>query len=240
VSARRRSSAKGTAARGPGRAPAERVAFLQLLLPLFAPRRGGAQVTAPPSLRTAPASAPTGIANARAEEVLDRLWRDNALGWSGTWGVADLRATVRVELSHRMRSSLGGFYPQERLIRIADTLLEAPPHLLQEVLCHEAAHAAVHILHGGRARSHGREWRELMRAVGLEPRVRIPREEIGPAAQRAARKRWVWRHRCPACRAQRLAGRPVRQWRCGLCREAGGDGRLVITRVAARAAQARS
>ena len=86
-----------------------------------------------------------------------------------------------------MRSSLGGFYARDRVIRIADTLLEAPPHLLQEVLCHEAAHAAVEILHGGGARSHGREWRELMRRVGLEPRVHVPGAELGAgvAARRA-------------------------------------------------------
>jgi predicted SprT family Zn-dependent metalloprotease len=158
-----------------------------------------------------------------------------ALGWSETWGVPDLRSEVRLELSHRMRSSLGGFYARERIIRIADTLLEAPPHLLQEVLCHEAAHAAVEILHGPRARSHGREWKELMRRIGLEPRVHVPGVELGEASQRAARKRWVWRHRCPHCRAERLAGRPVRQWRCRPCQEAGGDGKLVVTRVAARA-----
>jgi predicted SprT family Zn-dependent metalloprotease len=174
------------------------------------------------------------------DHALQSLWCRSAPSWSRVWGVADLRDMVRVELSHRMRSSLGGFYPQERLIRIADTLLEAPAHLLHEVLCHEAAHTAVHVLHGDRARSHGREWRELMRAVGLEPRVRIPREELAQAAQRAARKRWVWRHRCPVCRAQRLAGRPVRQWRCGPCRAAGGRGELVITRVAARHLQTES
>ena len=107
-------------------------------------------------------------------------------GWSAQWGVPDLRREVRLEISHRMRSSLGGFYARDRVIRIADTLLEAPPHLLHEVLCHEAAHAAVEILHGGRARSHGREWRELMRRVGLEPRVHVPGAELG---QRVAARR---------------------------------------------------
>ena len=189
------------------------------------------------------------LAPAPPEEVEERDARDTATtakprslalgsdgaGWSKTWGVPDLRYEVRLELSHRMRSSLGGFYARERLIRIADTLLEAPPHLLQEVLCHEAAHAAVEILHGPRARSHGREWKELMRRIGLEPRVHVPGAELGDASQRAARKRWVWRHRCPHCRAERLAGRPVRQWRCRPCQDAGGDGKLVVTRVAARA-----
>jgi predicted SprT family Zn-dependent metalloprotease len=162
------------------------------------------------------------------------LWDEWAPRWSAQWGVPDLRAEVRLELSHRMRSSLGGFYARARVIRIADTLLEAPAHLLHEVLCHEAAHAAVEILRGGRARSHGREWRELMRRVGLEPRVHVPGAELGRASQRAARKRWAWRHRCPHCRAERIAGRPVRQWRCRPCQAAGGDGKLSVTRVVAR------
>jgi predicted SprT family Zn-dependent metalloprotease len=185
---------------------------------------------AEPPARPTP-QAPTGDAGA----ALDAMWNESAPRWSEQWGVPDLRHQVRLELSHRMRSSLGGYHASARVIRIADTLLEAPRHLLHEVLCHEAAHAAVEILHGGRVRSHGREWRELMRRVGLEPRVQVPGAELGGASQRAARKRWVWRHRCPHCRAERIAGRPVRQWRCRPCQAAGGDGKLKVTRLAARA-----
>ncbi len=187
----------------------------------------------------APTAAPIAADN-DVGAVLLAQWNESAPRWSAQWGVPDLRREVRLELSHRMRSSLGGFYARDRVIRIADTLLEAPPHLLREVLCHEAAHAAVEILHGGRARSHGREWRELMQRVGLEPRVNVPGAELGAASQRAARKRWVWRHRCPHCRAERIAGRPVRQWRCRPCQAAGGDGKLKVTRVAARALSGRS
>ncbi|HVR29856.1 MAG TPA: SprT-like domain-containing protein [Thermoanaerobaculia bacterium] len=228
-------------------------ASLQLSLPLFEPDRAPVASFAPvvtrrpaaqPAARRARAAAPAASApdrsqSAATETALDRLWCEAAPEWSRRWGVPDLRATVRVELSHRMRSSLGGFYPRERLIRITDVLLEAPPHLLLEILCHEAAHAAVHVLHGDRVRSHGREWRDLMRRAGLEPRVRVPGQELGPAAQRAARKRWLWRHRCPVCRAERLAGRPVRQWRCGPCRAAGRHGELVIHRVWAGSAELR-
>ena len=193
----------------------------QLSLPLFR-----AADPAPRARRETPGEG--------AAAPLFALWDEWAPRWSSQWGVPDLRGEVRLELSHRMRSSLGGFYARERIIRIADTLLEAPPHLLREVLCHEAAHAAVELLHAGRARSHGREWRELMRRVGLDPRVQVPGAELGRASQRAARKRWVWRHRCPHCRAERVAGRPVRQWRCRPCQAVGGDGKLTITRVAAR------
>ena len=197
--------------------------FLQLVLPLVAPLERWLEPTPDPPQKKAP-----------DETSLLALWHASAPEWGRVWGVPDLATQVRLELSHRMRTSLGGFYARERLIRIADTLLEAPPHLLHEVLCHEAAHAAVEVLHGPAARSHGRQWKELMRRVGLEPRVHVPGAELGGASQKAARKRWVWRHRCPHCRAERLAGRPVRQWRCRPCLDAGGDGRLTVTRVAAR------
>jgi predicted SprT family Zn-dependent metalloprotease len=186
-----------------------------------------------------PPGATRDVPGESAAASLFGVWNEWAPRWSARWGVPDLRNEVKVELSHRMRWSLGGFYARERIIRISDTLLEAPPHLLDEVLCHEAAHAAVEILHGGRARSHGREWRDLMREVGLEPRVHVPGAELGRASQRAARKRWVWRHRCPYCRAERIAGRPVRQWRCRPCQAAGGDGKLTVTRVAARSLSTR-
>lgn len=199
-----------------------RTDLFQFVLPLFAPAQR--TVAAPP--------APVALEVAGEAAAIHRLWRDAAPAWGQIWGAPGLHATVRVELSHRMRSSLGGFYPREGVIRLSDVLLETPPHLLREILCHEAAHAAVHLLHGDRARSHGREWRDLMRRAGIEPRVRVPGEELGHAAQRAARRRWLWRHRCPSCRAERVAGRPVRQWHCGRCREAGRDGKLVITRVA--------
>ena len=221
----------------PGPTPRKRSLFLQLVLPFFESLKRVAEPPAPlPSAAAlVPAAALADPASRRADarDKLERLWQDSALEWGRLWGVPDLRAIVRVELSHRMRSSLGGFYARENLIRISDVLLEAPPQLLREILCHEAAHGAVHALHGDGVRAHGREWRELMCRVGLHPRVRVPGQELGSAARRAARKRWLWRHRCPVCRAHRLAGRPVREWRCGPCRAAGRDGRLVITRLAA-------
>ena len=217
--------------------------FLQLVLPWVAPLERWREPTPGPPKKQTPEAGRARheepcAALSTAEASLLALWHASAPEWGRVWGVPDLATQVRLELSHRMRTSLGGFYARERLIRIADTLLEAPPHLLHEVLCHEAAHAAVEVLHGPGARSHGREWKELMRRVGLEPRVHVPGAELGGASQKAARKRWVWRHRCPHCRAERLAGRPVRQWRCRPCLEAGGDGKLTVTRVAARTQRA--
>ncbi|MDX1384071.1 MAG: SprT family zinc-dependent metalloprotease [Thermoanaerobaculia bacterium] len=174
-------------------------------------------------------STPPGAAASR-DEPLRRLWASRAGRWSLTWGVPDLRGILELQLSRRMRSSLGFYLPESKVIRISDVLLEAPPHVLEEIVCHEAAHAAVELLHGRGVRPHGAEWKSLMRRAGYEPRVRLPGEVLGAAPQRAARRRWVWEHRCPECRASRVAGRPVRRWRCAACRSRGRSGRLEITR----------
>lgn len=150
--------------------------------------------------------------------------------WARLWGVPGLEKAVRVELSARLRVSLGRALPARRTIRLAPALLEGPEPLLREVLCHEFAHCAVHEGHGAAARPHGREWRALMQAAGFVPRVRVPRDEL-PEALRVAEdggqvQRWV--HRCPVCQARRVAARVMRRWRCPRCVALGLGGELVV------------
>lgn len=169
------------------------------------------------------------------------------------WDVPLLAKSIRVQTSARYRRSLGAYHPSRAQITLASWLLDEAPHpLLDEVLCHEAAHAAVHLsvgavgsdLRGGlravlgigrgrreRPRPHGPEWRAFMVAAGLEPRVRIP-EALMPADMRAkmsAGKRWE--HRCLGCQAVRMARGRMTRWRCRRCVEKGGSGRLEIRRV---------
>jgi predicted SprT family Zn-dependent metalloprotease len=147
------------------------------------------------------------------------------------WSLPALRE-ISIVTSGRLRTSLGLFDPRRRQIRLAAFLETASPALYREVVLHELAHAAVHLAHGRVPRPHGSEWRGFMNAVGLRPRVRLPRKEVEhllPARTRRPRARW--RHHCPRCRATRVAGRPVRRWRCGTCLAAGRDGKLEITRV---------
>ncbi|MEZ4333066.1 MAG: SprT-like domain-containing protein [Myxococcota bacterium] len=67
-------------------------------------------------------------------------------GWAALWGVPDLAQAVGVRVSKRLRRSLGTYRPSSQQITLAAWLLdEAPRSLLEEVLCHEAAHAAVHL-----------------------------------------------------------------------------------------------
>lgn len=170
------------------------------------------------------ASAPMSIPDTIPLQVRKRLEK-----WLTRWGVPSLSRNLRVEFSPRLRRAFGRCYQDERLIRLTPSLLGSQSHLLAEILCHEAAHAAVHELHGSTARPHGEEWEELMRMVGFEPRVRIPVVVHGHD-QSEARDRVLYLHRCPSCKLSRHAARPMHQWRCRTCVKDGSDGRLVIRR----------
>ena len=150
--------------------------------------------------------------------------------WAALWDALELPGRVRVTASSRLRTTLGRCHPETAEVRIASFLLDAPESLLREVVCHEVAHAAVHVLHGRGPRPHGLEWKALMRTAGYQPRVRFPAGLIADLPRRAGNRRVVWEHRCPVCHAVRTAGRPVREWRCARCRGAGLAGKVLIER----------
>ena len=55
-------------------------------------------------------------------------------------------------------------------IRINAALLEShPQEMLAETVPHEVAHVVIYRLYGRRARPHGKEWKALMRAFGVDP-----------------------------------------------------------------------
>lgn len=167
-----------------------------------------------------------------APEPLER-WRPRIAEWYQLWGVPGLEHRLRLSVSTRMFRSLGRCAPHKLQIRIAAFLLDGPEELLEEVLCHEAAHAAAGEIHGKRVRPHGREWRSLMEAAGFPARLRLPLpDDLERKLER--RPRAAWRHRCRVCDLERVAGRPVRQWRCSKCLAAGRSGRLEIQRVERR------
>jgi predicted SprT family Zn-dependent metalloprotease len=160
-------------------------------------------------------------------------WRRRIRPWAELWGCTGLEQRIGLQVSSRLRTTLGRCAPRRREVRIASFLLDAPDALLDEVLCHESAHVAVYELHGPGPRPHGAEWRTLMRAAGFEARVSLALDDLHGLPESVRRARAMWEHRCPVCHARSLAGRPVRQWRCAQCRESGLDGRLIITRMPA-------
>lgn len=162
--------------------------------------------------------------------------------WGELWGVPGRRGPVTVEYSARFRTSLGLCGPAQGRIRLAASVVngdgprEGGTDLLEGVLCHELAHAAVHRLYRRQAKPHGPEWRRLVREAGFEPRLSIMTDEAlgGPRRDGLGNKprRPRWEHRCPVCHTRRMAGRPVPEWRCAECLEAGLSGGMVITNVA--------
>jgi predicted SprT family Zn-dependent metalloprotease len=150
--------------------------------------------------------------------------------WCLLWRTPGLEHRLRISWSTRMRRSLGRCEPAAGTIRISARLAQGHAALLEEVLCHEAAHVAAHALHGRRCRSHGPEWAALMRAAGFPPRasIRVRLPGAGSGGTRAG-KRYL--HRCPVCGTSRVARTAAARWRCAACARAGLDGELEITRL---------
>lgn len=144
--------------------------------------------------------------------------------WGRLWGVPDLASRVRVRFEPRLRRSLGRCRPADGRIALHPDLRESG--LLSEVLCHEAAHVAAHLLHGPGAKPHGAEWRGLVEAAGHPAAVRLRFGDAPPPRRSTS----TWVHRCPVCQMERTARRPVPVWRCRACVEAGLDGALVVER----------
>ena len=113
------------------------------------------------------------------------------------------------------------------LIRLNARLRESNrANILNEVLCHEAAHLAVHLLYGRAAAMHGPEWKRLVESAGYSARTGIHIPELVSGGTAPIRYEYV----CPTCHAKRLAKRRQPSWRCVACRQLGLDGRLVINR----------
>ncbi|MBI5506711.1 MAG: SprT-like domain-containing protein [Deltaproteobacteria bacterium] len=165
------------------------------------------------TLRRNPTSSPLAL-SAGHQRLLAR--------WLRTWKVSRLSRELRVEFSPRLRRAFGRCYQSDRLIRLTPSLLGAQSYLMTEVLCHEAAHAAVFERYGSQCQPHGQEWRELMAAVGFEARVRIPVVvRAGSQMRSAGRSAEFFVLRCPVCRSSRTARRPMQSLRCTHCTRGG-------------------
>ncbi len=149
--------------------------------------------------------------------------------WEHLWNVPGLVGKIEVTFSNRLRRSLGRCAPQSGHIRLHPSLLEAEWELLREVVCHEAAHVAVHLLHRRRLPPHGRAWAELMTAAGYQPRARFNADHLPADLQQAMQPRALYVHRCPVCGVQKKALRRMSRWRCRACCEAGLGGVLEIS-----------
>ena len=137
-----------------------------------------------------------------AAPPLESPYRDWLTQWASLWSVPELPSKAHVVFSRRLTAALGRCTPQSGSIRLNPGLREAPVETLREVVCHEAAHVAAWLLHGRRARPHGREWKDLMRLAGYEPHVRWAEGSVP----------WTSTRRWTTC-AGGWGGRPARHLR---------------------------
>ncbi|MGR8920539.1 MAG: SprT-like domain-containing protein [Gammaproteobacteria bacterium] len=151
--------------------------------------------------------------------------------WFETWSLPGLDDEVTVRFSRRMTRSVGRCYPERRLLSLTAAVREMAPAAVFDILAHELAHLAAWEHFGRGARPHGREWQALVRAIGFRPAVSFDDAQALALMRAQAPPRTRYLHVCPACHAQRVAGRRMPAWRCGACYEIGRDGRLVIVPV---------
>ncbi len=146
------------------------------------------------------------------------------------WVLPELEQRVDISFNRRLRSQWGQTTPTTGKITLHADLENAPRALLREVLCHEAAHVAVYWLHGTSVRPHGDEWANLVRRAGYIPLTKLPAKMDKPLSQvhNTARR---YEHLCPVCQVVRIAGRPMRRWRCQTCIDSDLPGNLEIQRL---------
>jgi predicted SprT family Zn-dependent metalloprotease len=175
------------------------------------------------------------MSNAALRSALPDL-DERLAAWSSIWQIPDLTRGLEIQVSPRLRRSLGRCDPRQGIVRLNPALLEVSPNWLIETLCHEVAHVAAFRLHGPKIRPHGREWAALMTAAGFKPQARVQERSVPKAIRQRSQPRRLYEHRCRVCQARRIARRPFRRWLCRRCVEAGLAGRLEIVSIPASGA----
>lgn len=147
------------------------------------------------------------------------------------WQIDRLEDRLTVVPSWKMIRTLGNCRPESGLIRLSGILFrEGNGRVFREVLCHEAAHAAVFFIFGKGRRPHGREWRSLMEKALHLPRTRIPEGEILGLAPSGKKGRYLYFHRCSHCGIVFRKKRTDRRWRCKSCLMNGLEGKLRVVK----------
>lgn len=152
--------------------------------------------------------------------------------WGVLWDVPGLESLVTVVPNGRLRTTLARYIVKARTIELGPGFFRLRGHR-SAVICHEAAHAAILFRFGHVEEPHGPIWASLVAAAGYPAKstwaVQRRRVATGRPDVRKSRKPRVYEHRCEVCHFRRLAGRPVRVWRCPECSAAGLPGLLTVT-----------
>lgn len=137
-------------------------------------------------------------------------------------------SSLLIVVNPRLRTTLARWKPPGDVIQVNPAALKRGPKKLREIVCHEAAHVVVWDRHGRKARPHGPEWKQLMRAAGFEPQAVLMRC-VPPKHRKAHGLRF--RHFCSVCHFERIGKKRVANWRCPECRAIGLSGRLRVEQI---------
>jgi predicted SprT family Zn-dependent metalloprotease len=126
-----------------------------------------------------------------------------------------------------MKRSVGRTFPKSGIIRLRSALAHSKQRrLLRAALCHEAAHVAVQILHGPKAKPHGTEWCSLLKQAGYRPSTTVKSTQLALASSSNSIRKPLLRYVCPVCQSLYLSRKKDPRLRCGHCLKAGLSGRL--------------
>ncbi len=102
--------------------------------------------------------------------MLQRVF-EKLKAWSVLWGYTLLPRTLNIEFLPSDHPDLGRCHFASNTIYLNASLLQLNQEsLLEETLCHEAAHWMAFRRFGLGIEPHGPEWRDYMRKAGFKPR----------------------------------------------------------------------
>ncbi|MBM3902547.1 MAG: hypothetical protein FJ379_10745 [Verrucomicrobia bacterium] len=141
--------------------------------------------------------------------------------WAELWRAPQLAEIVAISFSTRLKKSLGRVRPATGVIRLNSRLQNAPGGFLIEVLCHEAAHVAVYLIHGSEPKPHGPEWCALIRRAGYQPTTKLDHQSLPPIPHDPP---LISRHRyrCPVCQVDFFVRRKSSRLHCSFCESGRG------------------
>ena len=108
--------------------------------------------------------------------------------WATIWCIPELSDTGKLQFNPRLTRTVARWVLATRCLEVGRRFFESN-RKQTSILCHEYAHAAAVLRFGPGVRSHGPEWRQLVRAAGFEPAARsrgMP-QGVRPAGQRLGR-----------------------------------------------------
>lgn len=130
------------------------------------------------------------------------------------WDADDLATRVKVGYHPRLRTTLGRACYTDFRVELNPRLLGEHPGELIPTLAHELAHLVVFTRFGREARPHGREFRLLLRRLGLSDEAR---HDLPVAHLRRPRGKYLYLHRCCDCGSSFVARSLRRQYYCTTC-----------------------